>query len=68
MVEKVGCEIPELHSGTAIKTFQLEFDRGKQNCECRGEIRRYEKEYQVRRQRSGSVLTLRNESMGSEED
>ena len=27
MVGKVGGEIPELNSGTAIKTFQLEFDR-----------------------------------------
>ena len=31
MVEKVGGESPELNSGTAIKTFQLEYDRGKQN-------------------------------------
>jgi hypothetical protein len=31
VVEKVGGEIPELNSGTAIKTFQLEYDRGKQN-------------------------------------
>jgi len=29
VVKKVGGEIPELNSGTAIKTFWLEYDRGK---------------------------------------
>ena len=51
-----------------FKTINLESGRGKQNSKCRGAIRRYLEEYQKRRQLTGTVLTLRNESVGSEKD
>ncbi len=46
----------------------LEFGRGSWNFWCSGEMRRYQKEHQRRRQRSGPILTLRSESMGSKQD
>ena len=50
------------------KTGSLELGRGKRNSVCRGAIRRYTEEHQKRRQLTGTVLTLRNESVGSEKD
>ena len=61
-------EIPELNSGTAFNTVSLEVERGKWNSECRGEIRRYSEEHQWRRRLTGSILTLRCESVGSKQD
>ncbi len=61
-------EIPELNSGTAFNTVSLEFVRGKWNSECRGEIRRYSEEHQWRRRLTGTILTLRCESVGSKQD
>ena len=46
----------------------LEFERGEWNSECRGEIRRYSEEHQWRRRLTGSILTLRCESVGSKQD
>lgn len=51
-----------------FKTGKLESRRGKRNSKCRGAIRRYLEEHQKRRQLTGIVLTLRNESVGSEKD
>jgi len=51
---------------TSIRT-PLEYGRGKWNCECRGEIRRYSQEHQWRRRLTGPLLTLRCESVGSKE-
>ncbi len=51
-----------------FKTAKLELGRGKRNSECRGAIRRYSEEHQKRRQLTGTILTLMNESVGSEKD
>ncbi len=51
-----------------FKTAKLELGRGKRNSKCRGAIRRYLEEHQKRRQLTGTILTLRNESVGSEKD
>ncbi len=61
-------EIPRLNLGTASKTLGLEFERGEWNSKCRGEIRRYLEEHQWRRRLTGSILTLRYESVGSKQD
>ncbi len=51
-----------------LETVSLELGRGKRNSKCRGAIRRYLEEHQKRRQLTGTILTLRNESVGSEKD
>ncbi len=51
-----------------LETVCLESGRGKRNSKCRGAIRRYLEEHQKRRQLTGTVLTLMNESVGSEKD
>ena len=51
-----------------FETINLELGRGKRNFKCRGAIRRYLKEHQKRRQLTGTILTLKNESVGSEKD
>ena len=38
------------------------------NVACSGEMRRYAIEHRLRRQHTGPVLTLRHESVGSEQD
>ncbi len=65
---KVRGEIPGLNLGTAFETPGLEVERGEWNSECRGEIRRYSEEHQWRRRLTGSILTLRCESVGSKQD
>ena len=52
----------------APETEILETSKGKRNSRCSGEMRRYREEHQLRRRLSGITLTLRCESMGSEED
>ena len=51
-----------------FETIHLESGRGERNSKCRGAIRRYLEEHQKRRQLTGTILTLRNESVGSEKD
>ena len=51
-----------------FETAGLELGRGKRNSKCRGAIRRYLEEHQKRRQLTGTILTLMNESVGSEKD
>ena len=46
----------------------LEASRGKWNSVCRGKIRRYTEEHQKRKQLAGEDLTLKDESVGSEQD
>ena len=46
----------------------LEFSRGKRNSWCSGEMRRYQEEHRKRRQLTGLILTLMDESVGSEQD
>jgi len=58
----------ELNSIHASETVKLETARGSWNFQCSGEMRRYWKEHQRRRRRTGAVLTLRDESQGSERD
>ena len=53
---------------SAFETEKLEFNRGKRNSRCSGEMRRYREEHQLRRRLSGLILTLRCESVGSERD
>ena len=52
----------------ASKTGELEFRRGRWYSMCSGEMRRYMGEHQWRKQSSGRILTLRRESVGSEQD
>ena len=65
---QVKCEILKLNFKTAFKTTRLEYQRGKWNFKCSGEMRRYLKEHQRRRQLTGGLLTLKYESVGSERD
>ena len=51
-----------------FKTGKLEHFRGMWNSVCRGKIRRYTEEHQKRRQLAGDILTLMDESVGSEKD
>ena len=51
-----------------LETVNLESGRGKRNSKCRGAIRRYLEEHRKRRQLTGTELTLKNESVGSEKD
>lgn len=52
----------------AFDTARLEIHMGKRNSSCSGEMHRYEEEDQRRRQLTGCYLTLRHESVGSEQD
>ncbi len=52
----------------AFDTAELEYGRGERNSTCSGEMRRYVEEHQWRRRFSGPLLTLRSESVGSEQD
>ncbi len=53
---------------SASNTADLESRRGKRNSQCSGEMRRYCEEHRWRRRLPGLFLTLRFESMGSEQD
>ena len=65
---RVGCENSGLNPEPAFDTGRLEDGRGDWNFWCSGGMRRYQKEHQWRRQVSGPILTLRNESVGSKQD
>ena len=52
----------------AARTGVLEYEEGKRNSWCSGEMLRYHEELRSRRQLSVSVLTLRLESAGIEQD
>jgi hypothetical protein len=52
----------------SIDTAWLEGGRGARNSRCSGEMRRYLEEHQWRKRCSGPSLTLRLESVGSEQD
>ncbi len=64
----VRCESPSLNGGSAPGTGGLECGRGDWNSRCNGGMCRYREEHQWRRQVSGPLLTLRSESVGSEQD
>ena len=51
-----------------LRTGCLECGRGRWNSMCSGGMRRYMEEHQRRRQPAGPTLTLRCESVGSEQD
>src|SRR6476661_3651313 len=59
---------PAAQPQSARETTLLESGRGERNSRCSGEMRRYLEEHQWRRRLSGTVLTLRRESVGSEQD
>jgi hypothetical protein len=61
-------ESVRLNRITAFQTAELEYERGRWNSQCRSEIRRYWEEHRWRRQSTGSLLTLRHESVGSKRD
>ena len=52
----------------ALETVRLECRRGEWNSMCSGEMRRYMEEHRWRKRLSGLSLTLRLESVGSEQD
>src|SRR5213082_3666070 len=53
---------------SARDTGGLETGRGKRNSGCSGGMRRYPEEHRRRRRLAGPGLTLRRESVGSEQD
>ena len=57
-----------LNMWLAFDTGRLEVCRGERNSWCSGEMRRYQEEHRWRRRFSGHYLTLRSESVGSEQD
>ncbi len=61
-------EIPGLNSGKASNTVELESSGGRRNVWCRGEMLRDHTEPRLRKQHTGSTLTLRHESVGIEQD
>jgi hypothetical protein len=65
---QVSCENSRLNLETSVETVWLESGRGEWNSRCSGEMRRYREEHPWRRRLSGTVLTLRRESVGSEQD
>ena len=65
---QVKIEIQWLNHCHGFDTANLELDRGKRNSWCSGEMRRYQEERQRRSQLTGSILTLRSESVGSKQD
>ena len=65
---QVRCENSRLNLETSMETVWLESGRGEWNSWCSGEMRRYQEEHRWRKQLSGTVLTLRRESVGSEQD
>ncbi len=52
----------------ASKTARLEYEREQWNSTCSGGMHRYVEEHQWRRRLLGSLLTLRDESVGSKQD
>ena len=52
----------------ALETVRLECRRGEWNSMCSGEMRRYMEEHRWRKRLSGLSLTLRLESVDSEQD
>ena len=52
----------------AFDTVELEIRKGRRNSSCSGEMHRYEEEDRRRRQLTRRYLTLRHESVGSEQD
>ena len=53
---------------SAVETGGLEWARSMRNARCSGEMHRYHAELQLRRQRTGTQLTLKHESVGIEQD
>ena len=52
----------------AIETGFLEWKRSMRNAWCSGEMHRYHAELRLRRQHTGTQLTLKHESVGIEQD
>ena len=65
---QVRCENWRLNLQRSVETAWLESGRGDWNSRCSGGMRRYREEHPWRRRVSGTVLTLRRESVGSEQD
>ncbi len=61
-------EKPGAQPRRAVETGGLELERSTRNARCSGEMLRYRAEPRLRRQRTGSTLTLRHESVGIEQD
>ena len=60
--------MPGLNPVHAADTGGLETSRGKRNSGCSGGMRRDPEEHRRRRRLAGLGLTLRRESVGSEQD
>ncbi len=52
----------------AVETGCLGLERSMRNARCSGEMHRCRAELRLRRQHTGSILTLRHESAGIEQD
>ena len=63
-----GTSNPRAQPPAGFRTGGLECGRGKWNSMCSGGMRRYMEEHRWRRQLAGPSLTLRCESVGSEQD
>ncbi len=61
-------ENPGAQLRRAVETGGLETVRGQRNARCSGEMHRYRAELRLRRQLTGTDLTLRHESVGIEQD
>ncbi len=61
-------EKPGGQPGGAVETVWLETERSRRNARCSGEMQSYRAELRLRRQPTGSGLTLRHESVGIEQD
>ena len=68
MAKFVDSVSSRLNLERSIDTAWLEGGRGARNSRCSGEMRRYLEEHQWRKRLTGTVLTLRDESVGSEPD
>ena len=62
------CEIPGLNPGRAVGTGGLEYVMGNWNTGSSSGMRRYPVEHRWRRRITGTLLTLRDESVGSKQD
>ncbi len=59
---------PGANAQGAIESSGIETERSTRTAGCRGEMCRYRAELRLRRTRTGAGMTLRNESVGIEQD
>ncbi len=67
-LKKYQSKVCGQNTQTISKTVKMETVRGHWNFGCRSELSRDKKQHQWRRRVTGTVLTLRRESVGSKRD